>query len=290
MRTLIDGGYFFEGPRWHDGAWWSSDIYAKQVLRITPDGRKTVMAEVPGEPSGLGWLPDGDLLIASMQDRLLLRLKPDGQLVVHADLGKHIPWFINDMVVDTQGRAYVGNFGFDIWNGATPQSTGLTRVDPDGTITAEGEGLWFPNGTVITGDGKTLIVAESGASRLTAFTITADGSLSDQRIWAQFGEPHSLKGGDFTSNEFGPDGCAIDAEDKLWVADSFHNRACRVGEGGEILETVDAGANGIYACALGGEDGRTLMLCAAPDFHSDKRRAKAEASLLLTQVKVPARA
>ncbi|RYD84190.1 MAG: gluconolactonase, partial [Sphingomonadales bacterium] len=193
VKKLIDGGHFFEGPRWHDGAWWCSDIYAKQVLRITPDGTSTVMAEVAAEPSGLGWLPNGDLLIVSMQDRRLLRRRSDGELVVHADLSGHVPWFLNDMIVDRHGRAYVGNFGFDIWNGGAPQPTGLARVDPDGSISLEGEGLWFPNGTVITADGKTLIVAESGAARLTAFTIGANGSLSDRRTWAQLGEARPLK-------------------------------------------------------------------------------------------------
>jgi sugar lactone lactonase YvrE len=286
MRKLVEGGYFFEGPRWHDGAWWCSDIYARQVLRIAPDGTKTVMATVEGEPSGLGWLPDGDLLIASMQDRKLIRRKANGELVVHADLGAQIPWFINDMIVDGQGRAYVGNFGFDIWNGATPQATGLTRVDPDGSIHQEGEGLWFPNGTVISGDGGTLIVAESGAARLTAFTIAADGRLTDQRVWAKLGEAHPLEAAaDLARNDFGPDGCAIDSEDRVWVADSFFNRVCRVAEGGEILETVTGlPGQGIYACALGGEDGHELMMCAAPDFHSDARRARPEASLLVVKV------
>jgi sugar lactone lactonase YvrE len=291
MKTLIDDGYFFEGPRWHDGAWWCSDIYAKQVLRITPDGTKTVMAEVEGEPSGLGWLPDGDLLIASMHDRKLLRRRPNGDLVVHADLSGHIPFFINDMVVDAHGRAYVGNFGFDIWNGAEPQSTFLTRVDPDGSVHREGEGLWFPNGNVISGDGKTLIVAESGAARLTAFTIGKNGSLSDQRIWAQLGESRSLaSASDLAGLSFGPDGCAIDSLDRVWVADAMGNRVCCVAEGGEILETVSTVDLGVYACALGGEDGHSLMMCAAPDFHADKRKAKREACLLVTMVDATAQA
>ena len=286
MKKLIDGGYFFEGPRWHDGAWWCSDIYAKQVLRITPDGAKTVMAEVPGEPSGLGWMPNGDLLIASMQDRKLLRRTADGTLAVHADLSSIMPFFINDMIVDSEGRAYVGNFGFDIWNGGAPRSTCLIRVDADGSVHLAGKDLWFPNGMVITGDGKTLIVAESGAARLTAFTIEPGGRLRDQRIWAKLGEAHPLDAaGDLTKMDFGPDGCAIDSEDHVWVADSFFNRVCRVAEGGAILETVPGLPDqGLYACALGGEDGHALMMCAAPDFHSDARRAKAEASLIVATV------
>jgi len=244
-----------------------------------------VMAEVAGEPSGLGWLPDGDLLIVSMHDRKLLRRRPDGALDVHADLSGHVPYFLNDMIVDAKGRAYVGNFGFDIWNGASPQSTGLTRVDPDGSIHREGKGLWFPNGTVISGDGRTLIVAESLASRLTAFTIAADGSLSDQRVWAQLGESRPLvSAADIAGLTFGPDGCAIDSQDRVWVADSLGSRVCCVAEGGEIVAEVSTGDSGVYACALGGEDGRQLLMCTAPDFMADKRMAKREASLLVTTV------
>ncbi len=288
MRTLIDGGHFFEGPRWHDGAWWCSDIYSKEVLRITPDGRKTVMATVDAEPSGLGWLPDGDLLIVSMHDRKLLRRKADGALVVHADLSGHVPYFLNDMIVDRHGR---GNFGFDIWNGAPPQPTGLTRVDPDGSIHSEGAGLWFPNGTVISGDGTTLIVAESGAARLTAFTIAADGSLSDQRVWAQLGDSRPLtSAGDLAGLSFGPDGCGIDDEDRVWVADALGNRVCCVAEGGAIIAEVSTGDLGVYACALGGEDGHQLIMCAAPDFHADKRMAKREATLLVMTVEATAQA
>jgi sugar lactone lactonase YvrE len=292
MRKLIDGGHFFEGARWHEGAWWVSDMYSHHVLRITPDGRSTVMATVEQEPSGLGWLPDGDLLVVSMQDRKLLRRRPDGSLTVHADLSPFTPWPINDMVVDRHGRAYVGGFGFDTWNGAVPGPATLLRVDPDGTVTAEAEAgdLWFPNGMVITADGKTLVVAESGAARLTAFAIGADGGLSGRRIWAQLGEsPKLATAADMVDLAFGPDGCAIDAEDCVWVADALGNRACRVADGGRIVEQVTSDL-GIYSCALGGEDGRTLLLCAAPDFHKGNRTAKREAALLLETVGVGIRA
>ncbi len=289
MKKFFGGGHFYEGARWHDGHWWVSDFYAKQVLKIAPDGRAEVAATLENQPSGLGWLPNGDLLIVSMEDRRLLRRRADGSLVVHADLSGLAGAWLNDMVVDSKGRAYVGNFGFDLFSDDPPRQARLVQVDPDGSaLIASGE-LMFPNGSVITGDGKTLIVAESFGNRMTAFTIAEDGSLSDQRIWAQFGPPPSWASlHDMIKVDFAPDGSAIDREDCVWVADAVNNRVCRVRAGGEILQEVKGPENfGTYACALGGPDGRSLLICAAPDFDRDRRRAKPEAVLMMETVAVP---
>ena len=289
MKVLLDGGTFFEGPRWHEGAWWVSDFYSHRVLRIDPDGRAEIVANVPNRPSGLGFLADGSLLIVSMQDRKVLRRHTDGTLGEYADLTAVTGGFTNDMVVDDQGRAYVGNLGFDIFAGEKPASTSLVRIDPDGTLKVVADGLWCPNGTVITGDGRTLIVAESFAARMTAFTIEPSGDLTARREWAAFRPPPAFDSMEtIMSSGFAPDGCAIDADDHVWVANALAGRACRVAPGGTIVDEVRAPHGlGLYACALGGEDGHTLLLCTAPDFNDVKRSAAREAILYTHPVSVP---
>ena len=187
FKVLVEGLTFGEGPRWHDGKLYLSDMHAHQVLSIDSAGRKTVIAEVAAWPSGLGWLPDGRLLIVSMTDRKLLRLDPDG-LKTHADIGKLASFHCNDMVTDTKGRAYVGNFGYDLLTNAPKKPAELVLVNPDGSARVVAGDLDFPNGAVITPDGKTLVVGESMGHRLTAFAIADDGSLSNRRVWAELGE------------------------------------------------------------------------------------------------------
>jgi sugar lactone lactonase YvrE len=135
LRQLLDGGAFFEGPRWHEGRWWVSDFYRRQVSTVDADGREERVLEVPEQPSGLGWMPDGSLLVVSRKDFKLLRRTPDGEVSEHADLSEHATGHLNDMVVDGRGRAFVGNFGFDRMAGADPAPTVLIRVDPDGAVT-----------------------------------------------------------------------------------------------------------------------------------------------------------
>jgi sugar lactone lactonase YvrE len=290
LTTLLDGGAFFEGPRWREGRWWVSDFYRHTVSTVEPDGKEDVVMEVEQQPSGLGWMPDGSLLVVSMRDHKLLRRSPDGEVSEHADISEFCGGHANDMVVDASGRAYVGNFGFDLMGGADPQNTVVIRVDPDGGATVAAEDIRFPNGSVITPDGKTLIVGETAASRYTAFTIEGDGSLSDRRVWAQVAEEVPL--GPLAETmpllKFAPDGCALDAEEHIWSADAVGARCCRIAPGGEIVEEISAPEGfGIFACMLGGEDGRTLLLCAAPDFQEANRSKSREAVLLTTTVDVP---
>jgi len=289
VQTLLEGGTFFEGARWHESAWWVSDIYAERVLRIAPGGAAEVAAQVPQQPSGIGFMTDGAMLVVSMKDRRLLRRGVDGALAVHAELAAFTPYLCNDMVVDGQGRAYVGNLGFDLFNHGTPADTTLIKVDADGRAAVVADGLRFPNGTVITADGRTLIVAESFRACLTAFSIAADGSLGERRVHAQLGivPPYDTIE-NMLNTDFIPDGCAIDAEDHVWVADAKGGRAVRVAPNGRVVDTVTAPhGHGVYACALGGEHGNTLLLCAAPDFSDVKRRAAREAVLYVQEVKVP---
>ncbi|MGY2065645.1 SMP-30/gluconolactonase/LRE family protein [Blastococcus sp. SYSU DS0619] len=290
FRTVLEGGSYFEGPRWRDGHWWVSDFYRHTVSRVAAEGGpETVVLGVENQPSGLGWLPDGSLLVVSMKDHRLLRVT-DGEVATHADLSDVCTGLLNDMVVDASGRAFVGDFGFDLMGGGAPAPASLKRVDPDGTVTVVAEGLRFPNGSVITPDGATLIVGETWGNRFSAFAIGADGSLGERRVWASLGaEPV----GDSVEELMGqvvvaPDGCTMDADGHVWVADGFGSRVLRIAPGGTIVGEIAApDGMGVFACALGGEDGRTLLMCCAPDFYEHTRAPVREAVLVSTQVAVP---
>lgn len=249
-QTLLDGLTFPEGPRWHQGRLWFSDFYNYRVMALGLDGKAEVMAVVPACPSGLGWMPDGSLLIVSMNDKCLLR-QVGGQLVKHADLSGLAGGPCNDMVVDAQGRAYVGNFGYERFKGEDARPAVMARVDPDGRVSVAATDMLFPNGAVITPDGKRLIVGETMGNRLTAFDIAPDGGLSNRRIFA-------------THEKLVPDGICLDAEGAVWVADPRTNRCVRVREGGEQVETISLPGRNAYACMLGGEDRKTLFICTAP--------------------------
>ena len=271
QRLVADGIHFAEGPRWHAGRLWFSDFYAHRIYSVGEEGGDMrVEVQLGGEqqPSGLGWMPDGSLLFVKMQAQELWRRWPDGRLERHADLSGIATFWCNDMVVDAEGRAYVGNFGFDLDAEMTargPESvladhptTPLALVETDGNVrSAAGEERFgFPNGTVITPDGKTLILGETLAMRLTAFDIGEDGSLSNRRVWAE-SAPHV------------PDGICLDAQGAIWIADPLGPRCVRIAEGGEVLEVVETEGLNCYACMLGGEDGRTLFTLVAPSSHRD---------------------
>ena len=288
--TVVAEKYsFLEGPRWHDGRIWVSDFYTHQVVSADEHGGDLrVEAQVPGQPSGLGWLPDGRLLVVSMRDHRVLRRESDGELALHADLSEHATGVLNDMVVDAVGRAWVGNFGFDLMNEAPMAPAPLVRIDPDGATDVATEPLHFPNGAVIIG--AELVVAETFGHRLSAFDIAADGSLRDRRDWATFGPlPDTTDVGEALAGlTVAPDGMALDGEGAVWVADAIGNRVLRVRKGGEVVDEISTGDTGVYAVALGGEDGRTLYLCTAPGFAESERRHTREARLLAARVEVPA--
>jgi sugar lactone lactonase YvrE len=247
LTALVAGLTFPEGPRWHDGRLFFSDFYSYRVIAVDSSGKAETILQVPGQPSGLGWTPDDRLLVVSMLDRTLLRLDPSGPTVV-GDLSTLATGPCNDMVVDTDGRAYVGNFGFDRHRGEPPRTACLARVDPAGTVSRAAEDLMFPNGTVITPDGGTLIVAETYAKRLTAFDRDRAGGLSNRRVFVDLGENY-------------PDGICLDAEGAVWVADPRNNVVLRVHEGGRRSRQISTGDRGAYACMLGGADRRTLFVC-----------------------------
>jgi sugar lactone lactonase YvrE len=290
VTQLADGGGFFEGPRWHDGRWWVSDFYRDAVFTYDTAGHEELVLTVEAQPSGLGWLPDGDLLIVSMKDHKLLRRHRDGTVDEHADLSPYAGGHLNDMVVDTHGRAWIGNFGFDLMASADPAPTNLVRVDVDGTVSAAADDLLFPNGSVVTPDGSTLIVGETLGCRYTAWTIGDDGSLGDRRVWAQLAPTPTL--GTFAEMlpqvTIAPDGCCLDAEGHIWSADAISGNCIRLAPGGEIVDMVEAPEGlSAFACMLGGDDGRTLLMCTAPDFFEHLRTAARDAVLLTTTVDVP---
>ena len=260
FTTLITGLSFTECPRWRDGRLYVSDFYTHRVLAVAMEGTAETVADLPQQPSGLGFLPDGRMLIVSMRDRKVLRREIDGSLVEHADLSGLAPWHVNDMLVDHNGRAWVGNFGFDLEGGVPTRTTVLICVEPDGTAQVAADGLGFPNGMVLTPDGGTLILAESTMNRLSAFDIKS-GSLGERRTWAAFGDPPTSTDISEVLKQVAvaPDGICLDAEGAVWVADAAHGRLLRVAEGGRILEERKTDGIGVFACMLGGDDGRTLF-------------------------------
>jgi sugar lactone lactonase YvrE len=273
-RTVLAEGFgFAEGPRWHDGRLVFSDMGSRQVLAVDLDGRVEEVCVVEGRPSGIGWLPDGPMLVVSMNDRRLVRLEPDGTLVEHADISGLASAPCNDMVVDGRGNAYVGNPGYDMRNPPSPLPTAeLVLVRPDGSAEVVDRSVRFPNGPAVTPDGATLIVAETMAARLSAFTIGDDGRLSDRRTYAD------LPGR-------GPDGIALDAEGAVWVADANGSACVRVREGGEVTDVIDTG-RGCFACALGGPRRTTLFLLTGEGFTGEAIR-KRTGAIETVEVAVP---
>ena len=244
-RVLVDGLGFPEDPRWHDGYLWFSDMEAKAVMRVDLEGNLEKVVDVEGTPSGLGWLPSGDLLVVSMADRRLLRLTDNG-LVEMANMWDLASFNCNDMVVNEDGRAYIGNFGFD-FEAMAPFSPGeIISVSPNGEPQVVAKELAFPNGMVITPDGKTLIVSETLGERLTAFDIEPSGELGHRRTWAEL-------------EKMTPDGITIDAEGAVWVPSPVSRGVFRVLEGGEITDKVPLETQA-YACTLGGAERNTLFI------------------------------
>lgn len=282
-QVLAEGIYFGEGPRWHEGRLWFSDFFAKAVKSVSLDGDTRIEVEIDDRPSGLGWMPDGSMLIVSMTRRQVLRRMPDGEIRLHADLGHVAGFHCNDMVVDGKGRAYVGNFGFDL--DAELEERGveavladhptakLARIAPDGAADVAATDMHFPNGSVITPDGRTLIVGETMGACLTAFDIDADGFLSGRRLWADI-RPRV------------PDGIALNADGAIWVANPIAPECVLVAQGGAIREVIETG-DPCYACMLGGDDGRTLFMLTAPTSLATQAALAPRGKLLIATVDSP---
>jgi len=262
-EVLVDGLVFPEGPRWHAGRLWFSDMLAGCVMNVDLDGRATTVATHSDWLSGLGWLPDGRMLVVAMQSRRLLRLEGE-ELVTAAELASLTSFLTNDMVVDEEGRAYVGEVGFDVHGGAPFKAAALVLVTPDGEARIVDPDLACPNGMVITPDRRTLIVAESLADRLSAYDVAEDGSLLNRRLWAAV-------------DGLGPDGICLDAEGCIWVASPMQGRVQRVREGGDVLESFTTPIMPL-ATMLGGPRRDVLFICEAPrpDEAAGARRGRIE--------------
>jgi sugar lactone lactonase YvrE len=279
-RVLAEGIYFGEGPRWRDGRLWFSDFYAHAVKSVSLAGDLRTEIELDDQPSGLGWLPDGSLLIVSMTRRQVLRQSSAGAITVHADLGEVATFHCNDMVVDSEGRAFVGNFGFDLDAELTARgvpsvladhpTAKLACIAPNGSVSIAAHDMHFPNGTVITPDGKTLIVGETLGGVLTAFDLGPDGTLSNRRVWAS------------TAPRV-PDGIALDAAGRIWIANPIAPECALIAEGGHVIEVIDTGQP-CYACMLGGDDGRTLFMLTAKSSVAHDAAAEPTGKLLIAMV------
>jgi sugar lactone lactonase YvrE len=272
--VAYDGLAFPEGLRWHAGALHLSDIFAGEVLRLTPSGRE-VLARVSGNPSGLGWQPDGTLLAVSMLDRRVVAVR-DGVEHPHADLSEFARGSTNDMIVDAFGRAYVGDFGYDYVAGEERKAARLCLVQADGTASVATEDVWFPNGMAITPDGATLLLAETPTQRITAFSIASDGTLTDRRVFASLDAAR-------------PDGISLDAEGAVWLASPGTGEILRVAEGGRVLERRTLpGPGSPSTLVLGGADGRELYVSVPTSHDAAECLANRGARIYVDRVDVPA--
>jgi sugar lactone lactonase YvrE len=279
-RLIAQDLYFPESPRWRAGRLWFSDFYAHAVKSVSLSGDLRTEFEIDDQPSGLGWMPDGALLIVSMIKRSVLIRRAAGPLSLHADLSRIAPFHCNDMVADARGGAYVGNFGFDLEAAfdargaeavlADHPTASLTYVSPDGVARVVAENLHFPNGCVIFPDQKTLVVAETLSGALTAFDIEVNGNLSNRRLWA-------------STSPRAPDGIALDQEGAIWIANPLAPECVRIAEGGAVLDRVET-TQPCQACALGGDDGQTLFTLTAETFRHRRASVARTGQIWATEV------
>jgi len=286
LRTVVEGLWLPEGPRWHDGALWCSDIHGHRVLRMEAGAgddlvARTVVEFPDDEPSGLGWLADGRLLVTGMKRKVVYRLETDGSLSVHADLSTVARGVLNDMIVAADGKAYVGDMGMDPNEpGAGMRPGQLFCIQPDGRFSSVADDLGAPNGPALTEDGGTLVLAESSAFQLSAFTVGSDGSLSERSVFATV--PPSPSGPGFAP----PDGICLDVAGAAWVADPIGARVVRVLRGGELTHAVDFPGEVPVACVLGGPDRRTLYICVATEYQREAVLRKALGRIDAIEVEV----
>jgi sugar lactone lactonase YvrE len=266
VEQVASGFAFTEDPRWRDGRLYFSDMQNHRVHAVTEDGQVSEVAVLSDAPSGLGFMPNGDLLIVAMTEQNIYRLGPGG-LTVHADVSAFAGRGINDMAVDAAGRAYVVQFGFDYSKNEPFKTSPLIVVEPDGTPGIAAPDLAVGNGIVISGDGRTLFVAESAAGRITCFDIDPAGRLSNRRVFAELPQGHH------------PDGICIDSAGGVWAA-ALNNGVIRMEEGGRVTHQVKLlpGRNA-YACMLGGKDRGDLYICTAETHEHGPATAKMNAAI-----------
>lgn len=267
---------FPEGARWHDGQLWFSDMHTGQVFRSTPAARTLEeMAVVDDQPSGLGWLPDGSLLISCMLQRKVRRLRLDGHLDDFADVSSHTDAPINDLVTNEDGQTFLGGFGYDLYADAPLKPGPIFRIDPDGTPTVVERDMVFPNGSVILPGTSTLVVAETWAARLTAFDIDDHGDLRNKRVWAEL-PPGST-----------PDGICVDAASGIWVSSIATSQFLRVEAGGRVTQVIEVEGRCATDCVLGGPNGTTLFLLTSNSWQPSETVTR-EGRIEAVEVEIPA--
>jgi sugar lactone lactonase YvrE len=243
---IVGGLAFPEGPRWHENSFWFTDQHDASVYHLTTEGELTRYATTDDRPGGLGWLPDGSLLVVYMTQRRLMR-RVESNWEEYADLSSLASYHCNDFVVDHRGVVFAGNFGEPIMPGRPMAPAELIRVDPSGQAEVVSRDLVFPNGSAITEDGHSLLVAETFAHRISRFALDSESRITGHDIWADLGAAT-------------PDGICLDTEDALWVASPFTHEVLRVAEGGDLLGRCQT-LGTPYACMLGDEDRQTLYIC-----------------------------
>jgi sugar lactone lactonase YvrE len=276
-QDLAVGGLgYCEGLRWRDNELWWSDFWSRRVCSLGPDGMVKERAYIAGQPSGIGFFPDGTPLVASMLDHLVLKLDGGAHPTVHANASALCVGPGNDMIVDSKGRAYLGSFGFEAsyQDPREVKPSALLLVDTDGEVRRVADDLVFPNGMAISRDGRLLVVAETFASRLTAFDIGADGSLRGRRLFADLGDR-------------APDGVCMDVSGAVWAACPFASEFVRVAEGGEILDVVEVPGRWAVTVALGGQHGDTLFCATAQTTLEEYHAGRASAAIEKLRVDVP---
>jgi len=276
-RTLVDGGLVLcDAPRWRDDRLWFSDLYAGGVYTTTLDGETEKVLEVAGGPAGIAFPDDGSWLVVSQHDQKILRVV-DGATDVYADLSGIAIGNCNELLLTPDGNAYVGCFGFEIGDGSAelqPRPAPLMLIRPDGSVTVVDDDLMFPNGMVLTPDGRTLLVNQTFADCITAFDVQPDGSLTNRRVWAE------LPGTN-------PDGLCLDAEGAVWVACVYAGECIRVAEGGETLSRVETPGRWLTACMLGGPDRRHLFVLTTETDLERLARNEGHGRVEVVEVQVP---
>lgn len=255
VHTLLDGLSFLEAPRWHQGLLWVSEIPARRVLAIDAQGRIVREIKMPGHPCGLAFGSAGQILAVSMDERQVLELSGRSPRLV-CDLREQLDSPLNDMCAFTDGQYFIGVQGFDFSRGEAPRPGAIMLLRPDGTASVAAQSVCFPNGMHYQAQTRTLLVAETFASVISAFEVGADGQLSDRKVWAPLDDAM-------------PDGIAMQGSDRLWVADPHQRRLLCVARGGQVLHEMRLEDTRPYACAIGGPQGRTLYVCCAPGFKRD---------------------
>lgn len=257
--TLIFSDLRFpEGARWREGQLWFSDMHTGQVFRADPAARKLEeVVVIPDQTSGLGWLPDGSLLVSCMLDRKIRRIDGEGVVSDFADLSEFTEAPVNDLVTDSSGTTFLGGFGYDLYGGAPQEPGPIFRIEPDGLATVAADDMVFPNGSVFLPGTSTLVVAETWAARLSAFDVDTTGALRNKRVWAELPTGST------------PDGICVDAEGGVWVSSIATSTFLRVMQGGGVSDTISVPGRCATDCVLGGSDGTTLFLLTSNSWQPD---------------------